>query len=61
MGKVPSGFNLLTLFTDVYYDYLETEILSKSRYRKHHILLVRAPMAYFIRHATGIQNMSEKL
>ena len=49
------------LFTDVYYDYLEAEILSKSRYRKHHILLVRAPMAYFIRHATGMQNMSEQL
>jgi hypothetical protein len=41
--------------TDVYYTYLENEVLSKSQYRKHHIYLVRATMAYYIRHQNGLQ------
>jgi len=43
---------------DVYYTYLENEVLSKSQYRKHHIYLVRATMAYYIRHQNEVESLA---
>jgi len=38
---------------DIYYDYLEQEILARSEIWAQKVLLVRATIAYLIRHSTG--------
>ena len=38
---------------DVYYDYLEEEILNQSIQVRRAVLLVRATVAYLIRHSQG--------
>jgi len=40
-------------YQDVYYDYLEQEILARSDTWAQKVLLVRATIAYLIRHSTG--------
>jgi len=40
-------------FLDVYYDYLEQEILARSDIWAQKVLLVRATIAYLIRHSPG--------
>jgi hypothetical protein len=53
MGKrsafVPTGANR----GDVYYDYLEQEILARDEQWRRRVLLVRATIAYLIRHSQG--------
>jgi hypothetical protein len=39
---------------DVYYDYLEQEILGQNEQWRRKVLLVRASAAYLIRHSRGL-------
>ena len=52
--------SLISFRADVYYDYLEQEILGQNDQWRRKVLLVRASAAYLIRHSRGLFSLPMK-
>jgi len=56
MGKISFFFSFRDAYrngADVYYDYLEADVLSQDEISRRSVLLVRPTIAYLIRHSQG--------
>jgi hypothetical protein len=49
---------MLNIYPDVYYEYLEQQVLNSDPRVQQAVLLVRASVAYLIRHSQGLTSIS---
>jgi hypothetical protein len=60
LAPFPCALLLISFRADVYYDYLEQQILGQNEQWRRRVLLVRASAAYLIRHSRGLYSLPMK-